>query len=164
MKKLFYHLSLVLCTTLVLSCGDDDDDFLEAPPAFQDQVAQGFINGKEFLAMAGRSGVSPFEETEISVELTGLEITDICDEFFIEGLRLFFSVPNEVGLYRLGRNEYSITLFDPEETLNIIALDGAIEIETIDARDGGSVTGRILGVVDEGNVVNGNFNADYCVQ
>ena len=92
------------------------------------------------------------------------ELVNICDEFILSGLRVFFSLPKEVGVYELAFGSQSITLFDPAETLNIIIVDGAVEILSVDLQEGGTVTGRIIGESDAQSFINGNFTAIYCQQ
>jgi hypothetical protein len=89
-----------------------------------------------------------------------------CEIFgFGEGDMVFFTVPNAVGLYKLkfsfsgGTDNQTATLFDTEETLNVIATEGAIEILTITTAE---VTGRLDVRSDANNYINGNFTVTLC--
>jgi len=162
MKNFQFLFALLVASAFLFSCGDDDDDD-DNGPGFIDQPIQGMINGQSWQAGSGLAEVASFEDNAIDIEITDLTVDDVCDEFFIEGLRLFFDVPDAVGTYELGIDtEESITLYDPEGSLNIIVLEGTIEILTIDATEGGTVTGRIDGRSDDENFVNGNFTVTYC--
>ncbi len=154
-------LSLLFLSLCLLSCGDDDDDD-DSGADFINQPIQGMINGNDWEASSGIAGPSPFEEGMLSIEISDMEFEDICDEFILGGLRVLFSIPNEVGTYELDFGTQTITLFDPDGSLNVIVVDGTVEIQTIDATEGGSVTGRIVGESDDENFVNGNFTATYC--
>lgn len=77
---------------------------------------------------------------------------------------MFFTVPNEVGLYKLSFDLGSfsgqtVTLFDQQTVLNTIATTGAIEILTITDTE---VTGRVDARADKDNFVNGNFTVSFC--
>ena len=102
-----------------------------------------------------------FEDNELEIEISALEIKNVCDQFF-SGRVVIFSVPNQVGSYELALGSQSITLFDPKGNLNTIIANGTLEIQSIDATDGDSVTGRIVGESNDDNFVDGNFTIVYC--
>ena len=79
----------------------------------------------------------------------------------------FFSVPNEVGIYKLKLNlncftcadNFTVTLFEKDGSMNFIATDGAVEILTISDTQ---VSGRIDARYDGNTFVNGNFTVSIC--
>lgn len=145
----------------LISCNKDD----EARPAyeFKDQNLQGKIDGIDFNL--GDGVVDLFNE-ELSFNLySDQESTAACDLFrFGEFVQVFFTIPDETGLVELfinfssGDGE-SVTMFNPDGSLNIIATVGAIEITEISQT---TVSGRMDIKYDVNNYVNGNFTADFC--
>lgn len=158
--KLFLFIFVLAFSFILISCGDDDDD--DSSSDFINQPIQGMINGNDWQGTSGIAEPSPFEEGRLSIEIAESMVEDVCAEFFLEGLRVLFSVPNEVGTYELDFGNQTITLFDPDGNVNIVVIDGVVEIQTIDDTEGGSVTGRIVGDSDDENFVNGNFTVTYC--
>ena len=53
----------------------------------------------------------------------------------------------------------TVTLFDDEEVMNVIATEGAVEITSVTDTH---VTGRIDARADEDNFINGNFTVPLC--
>ena len=167
MKKHFKFLSWILipCFFLIACGGDDDDDDGGYIYSFKNQNLQGIINGKSWTFIDGEAEEDFFTAGKISIELGAVELTDPCNSF-LEGLRVFFSVNNTIGIYELQfdfdntDNSQTVTLFDPDDgNLNIIANQGAIEILTIEVDE---ITGRIDVYFDEETNVNGNFSVTYC--
>ena len=163
MRKLFCALSLAV-VVLFTSCDDE-----ESTPAvdFQDQNAQGTINDQTFSLGEASASPSLLQDSDLSFQLfdSSESFTDVCDFFgFGDNVSVFFSLPAEVGVYNLNIDLSNLdgqtaTLFDPAETLNIIATQGAIEILTITDT---LVTGRLDVRDGSGNSVNGNFTATRC--
>ncbi|WP_422360808.1 hypothetical protein [Reichenbachiella sp.] len=162
--SLFSRITILAFAFLVFSCGDDDEG-----PAydFKDQTAQGLINGKSWSFVSGRSSVS---NGELSVSLGADTDYVPCESFSINGLNIFFTVDNEVGLYELKfdfedlDNSQTATFYDPdggEFGLNIIAVEGAIEILSVSSSE---VRGRldIRDGDDNSSSVNGNFTVTLC--
>ncbi|MEO9966057.1 MAG: hypothetical protein ABJF11_09725 [Reichenbachiella sp.] len=160
-------LARILFLSLIIinfSCSDDDDD---GGPAYEftNQNLQGQINGKSWSFVEGVAEVSPFDDTKLSIELGAEELESPCDLFALSGLRVFFSIPHEVALtelnFSLEEGGQTVTLFDPDGTLNIIATEGAVEILTItDTEVTGRIDAREGGGGEDG--VNGNFSVTYC--
>lgn len=155
--------ALIACLVVAnFGCGDDEGPAYE----FKDQNLQGQINGKSWTFVDGNAEVNSFDDTRLSIELGAEALEDPCDFFSISGLRVFFSVKNEVTLTELNfslddEGGQTITLFDPEGNQNIIATAGAIEILTITATEiTGKMDARYEG--DGGDGVNGNFSVTFC--
>lgn len=160
--KLFSKLTLLSFTLLTLACSDDDEG-----PAyeFKDQVIQGQINGKPWSFVEGSAEISPFDDSDLSIELGAEDLEDPCDIFGSSGLRVFFTITNKVGLTELNfsfeEGGQTVTLFDPEGTLNIIATTGAVEILSISNTEvSGRIDARYEG--DSGDGVNGSFTVPFC--
>ena len=145
-----------------ISCGDDD-----AGPnyEFKDQILQGKIEGKTYQFKDGYFEESFFEEDKFSIQMYDVnEPDDACDVFSSDFVQVFFSIPKEVGLYKLKFNlstftGQTATLYDPDESLNVIATEGAIEILTISETE---ITGRMDARADNRNFVNGDFSVISC--
>ena len=172
MKSLFKSTTLLLLPSFLLfavSCSKDDE--ADGPSyEFIDQNAQGTIDGISFSFQTGTAEDSFFNEEELSIDLydESEDITDVCDFFgFGDAVRVFFSIPNTVGLYELSfsfddaENGRTVTMFNPAKTLNIIATEGAVEILSISDTE---VSGRLDIDAGEGNEVNGNFTVTICLQ
>jgi hypothetical protein len=152
---------LFLMASLIgFSCKDDED----AKPKyeFKDQDLSGKI---ENVAWTYEEGTADANGNTLSIDLFLDQVDPVCELFgFPEGNQVFFTVPNQVGVYELkfdfsGSDNQTVTLFVPEEVLNIICSKGAIEILSISDTE---VTGRIDARSDENNYINGNFTVVIC--
>lgn len=156
-----FQIALVL--TLLLACSDDDEK--KSSYAFKDQDLAGEIEGDSWTYEDGFVEEGTFDGEEIlDINLFLAQEDPACETFQREGDEVFFFVPNAVGLYKLSfdLNAFdgqTVTLLDDEETLNVIATEGAIEILTITETE---VTGRIDARADGQNFVNGNFTVSFC--
>lgn len=79
---------------------------------------------------------------------------------------VFFSIPNEEGLYKLkfdfngsASDNQTVTIFQEDGFFNCIAAEGAVEITTISET---GVTGKIDARCDAGFFINGNFSVNFC--
>ncbi|MDA0196784.1 MAG: hypothetical protein O2887_17150 [Bacteroidetes bacterium] len=152
-----------ISTILLMPCGDDGS---KSPKIdFKNQSLQGVVNKTPWQFVTGTAEISPFDAGKLSIDMTAEAVTDPCNTFFFEGLRVFFSVTNEVGLYEFALDfnnpdaSQTITLYDPDGSLNTIITEGALEILTITSTE---VTGRIDGRYDDDNYVNGDFTVPFC--
>lgn len=157
----FYFLPLVVLTIgLLTSCSDDDEN--SPKYEFIDQNLQGTINGASFTL---GDAIVEISNGELSIELfSSLETESGCDIFFGEYSSIFFDTPNEIGIKELSFDFSSfdgqtITLFDPDGNVNIIATEGALEIVSITET---TVSGKIDARAGDGDFVNGNFTATFC--
>lgn len=152
---------LTLCLVILTSCGDDDSG-----PAysFDDQDLQGEIQGQDWVYLDGEAEESFFFDDQMSIELIQEEIEQACGLFYSLESSVFFSVPYEEGLFELnlsGTTSQTVTLYVPDETLNIIATGGAVEILSISETE---ISGRIDARYDEDNFINGNFTIPFCTE
>lgn len=167
MKKLSAFASFVLIA-LTFSCGGDEDN----GPGYKfiDQDAAGEIDNVSWTYADGYASIDDFGggEMRVSVDLTLPQVKHGCDMDFPEGDAVFFSVPNEVGLYKLKfdfncsnncDDEYTVTLFKKDGFENFIASEGAVEILAISASE---VSGRLDARYDDNSYVNGNFTVSIC--
>ncbi len=162
MKNLIKSILITCVLTLLIftqSCGSDG----ESGPsyAFIDQNLQGSINGIPFVYAEGTVELTGSGD-RLSFDLYDTDeiFDDVCAVFgFGEEVSVFFTGANEVGLYELSLESNTVTLFDPSETLNVIASIGAVEILTITSTE---VTGRIDARLDAGSTINGNFTVVFC--
>lgn len=160
--KSIFKIYPVFVLTLLLACGDDDD---KNSYSFKNQDLSGKIEGASWVYADGFVETGTYEDEEIlDITLTLEQEDPICETLFQEGDRVFFFVPNAVGIYKLYFDLDSfdgqvVTLFDDEQTLNTIATKGAIEILTITDTE---VTGRIDARADGKNHINGNFTVSFC--
>ncbi len=151
----------------LLSCdpsgGGDDDGVV-----FLDQTLQGEINGKAYTLVSGYAEESYFTPGEYYIELYNIATIGGADPWALGAypfdgyLKVMTSVPAKVGrtdlIFDLKTGESkTVTLYDPDDdSLNIIAHIGAVEITAIDT-EAGPLTGRMAATNDEGDEVNGNF-------
>jgi hypothetical protein len=154
MKKLF-----LLFIVILIGCGKDDP---QPSYNFKDQTAAGEIEG---VSWSFAEGTASDNGVELSIDLMLDQPDAPCDVFIPDGDEVFFSIPNAVGLYKLkfsfksGAVNQTATLFDEEETLNVICSEGAIEILMITDTE---VTGRLDIRSDKDNYINGNFTVALC--
>lgn len=154
MKKIV----LFVCLIAVFSCREDDSG-----PGynFKDQDAMGEIDGSEWRYQDGYADLND-DEINLTLMIAQEDGDRGCDVFLPDGDQVFFTVPAEKGLYKLGLGVDSrlVTLLDDEETFNYIAVDGAVEILSISKSD---IRGRIDARNDEDdNFVNGDFRVLIC--
>ena len=164
MRRLFWTLvnAIGLCLLLLSSCGKEE----EAPAySFEDQTLAGAIEGVNWTYGDGYANVTGEGATsKLHVTLVLPSEDEGCD-IMPEGDRVFFSFPLFAGLHILKldfndlENSRTVTLFDTEETMNVIATEGAVEITSITETH---VTGRIDARADEDNFINGNFSVPLC--
>lgn len=162
MKIYIQSLLSAIVISFLNSCGGSED----ASPAydFKDQNMKGTIDGISWQVVSGKAEVSTSANDKYFLNFSEKTIDNACNDFVFDGNRVFFSIPNAVGLYELQINTstgdgQTATLFKGSEFLNIIATEGAIEILTItDAL----VTGRIDAKADSESSVNGNFSVPLC--
>jgi hypothetical protein len=164
MRRLFWTLinAIALCLFLLFSCSKDS----EAPAYdFKDQELAGVIEGQEWAYGDGYADITG-EGSDAKLHITLVLPTESegCD-IMPEGDRVFFSVPKGTGLHVLKLDldnlevSRTVTLFDSEETMNVIATKGAVEITSITDTE---ITGRIDARGDDVNFVNGNFSVPLC--
>lgn len=157
--------ALFLCIAILsFGCGDDDTD--SPSYDFKDQVAQGSINGQSWTFVSGRASIS---DEKLSIDLAADSDAVPCETFSFAGLKIFFTVDNKVALTELffdleNFEGKTATFFDPDDGefgLNIIAVEGAIEILSITDNE---VKGRIdvRDGHDNTSSVNGNFTVEIC--
>lgn len=147
--------------------GGSDDDGGEV--VFLDQNLQGEFNGKAYTFVSGYAEESYFTAGEYDIDLYNIEPGVGKDPWDIGAypfggvyLKVMATVPAKVGrtdLYfdkKTWENK-TVTLYDPtDNSLNILAHIGAVEITAIDTT-AGTLTGRIAASNGEGDEVNGNF-------
>ena len=151
----------------VLSCGEEDNG-----PGYKfiDQDAAGKIDKVNWTYADGYADIETFgtgSDLRVSVDLTIPQTEEGCDIFIPEGDMVFFSVPNEVGLYKLKldlncftcADNITVTLFKKDGFENFIATEGAVEILAISDTE---VSGRIDARYDGNTFVNGNFAVSIC--
>ncbi len=165
MKKLTALSFSFLSIALLISCSSDGGDDGNPLPSYDfiDRDLQGKIDGQNWTYAAGFAEDSFFEEGNLSIEMTNETYDNPCDEFLLDGLKVFFDIEAQVGLKELkfAEDGQTITLFNPATSLNIILVEGAVEILSITTSE---VSGRIDGRSDEDNFINGNFTVPYCLK
>ena len=159
-SKLLFALALLMASTLIFSCSDDDDD---SGYSFKEQTLQGQIGGDDWEFKVGTAEMQ--ENDTLWIDLYGVDDEDPCNNWNIEGDYLLFFIPAQVGVHELSFNwetgGQTVTFYDESATMNNVAVEGAVEILSIDETNG-EVTGRIDAKIDGDNEVNGNFTAVYC--
>jgi hypothetical protein len=158
--KRYYSLFVLTVALGLTACGGDDDN--SPSYKFKDQNAQGKINNTAF---AYADGFADVDDEEINVTLTLEQSGDICSNM-PEGNTVFFTVDNELKVsklyFNLGTFEgQTVTLFQDEGTLNVIATKGAVEILSVTETE---VTGRLDARADSDSFINGNFTVQRCPQ
>ena len=158
MKKLFFI--LIFGGLILTSCGSDDEP--SSKYNFEDQVAQGQIEGEAWSFKVGKAFLSEDLDGNViySMRMYGMQetFTEPCGEF-ADFNEVFFYLPTEIGLYELKFGGRTATLLFRETYYNILASDGAIEILTISDTE---ITGRLDIRSGENNFINGNFRLDIC--
>ena len=163
MRRIFWTLvnGIGLCL-LLASCSSDK----EAPAySFTDQNLAGMIEGVDWSYGDGYADITGEGETaKLHVTLVLPSEGEGCD-ILAEGDRVFFSFPKYEGLHILKVDfdnieaSRTVTLFDSEETMNVVATQGAVEITSISETE---VKGRIDARAYDDNFVNGNFTVPLC--
>jgi hypothetical protein len=153
MRRLFWTLinAIALCILLLISCSKDS----ESPShAFKDQDAAGEIEGVAWAygdGYASTTGEGASKTLHVTLVLP--DEAEGCD-IMPEGDFVLFSLPAKQGLYTLKldfndpENSHTVTLFDSEETMNVIAVKGAVEITSITDTE---VVGRLDARADDMN-------------
>lgn len=164
MRRLFWTLvnAIALCLLLLLSCSKDE----EAPSYnFKDQALAGAIEGVDWTYGNGYANITGDASAEkLHVTLVLPTENEGCD-IMPEGDMVFFSLPKLLGVQVLRldfdnlENSRTVTLYDSEEIMNVIATEGAVEITSVTDTE---VTGRIDARADDVNFVNGNFTVPLC--
>jgi len=145
------------CLFFFFSCSEDE----ETPGYnFLDQNLQGEIDGTSWIFRTGTAEPSSSMPNQLSIEMVNEEIIDPCSQFFFDQEQIFFSVPNQLGLYQLDLQSQTVTFFIPPGS-NFIAGEGAIEIQSIDTSNG-IVTGRMDVRANDNTSANGNFTLEFC--
>ena len=158
-------LTFSVLIVLVFSCGGDDEK-----PNFKfiDQDAQGEIAGESWAYTDGFADIIDYGggDVQVSVNLALPQTEQGCDIFFVTGDKVFFSLPNKVGLYKLkldltgnGDGNYFVTLFNNDTFESFFAATGAIEIKSLSDTE---VSGRLDARFDSDTYVNGNFTVAIC--
>src|SRR5690606_15104052 len=130
MRRLFWTLinAIGLCILLLTACSDDNDS---PSHDFKNQPASGEIEGAEWSygdGYASTTGEGNSMKLHITLVLPHEQVG--CD-IFPQGDLVLFTVPAVTGLYNLKldfndmENNRTVTLFDSEESFNIIASQGA---------------------------------------
>lgn len=163
MRRIFWTLvnAIALCL-LFASCSSDT----EAPAYnFTDQPLAGMIEGVSWTYADGYADITgEGENAKLHVTLALPSEGTGCD-ILVDGDRVMFSFPKYAGLHilKLDFNDVegsrTVTLFDDEETMNVIATQGAVEITSITDTE---VKGRIDARAYDDNFVNGNFTVPIC--
>lgn len=135
---------------------------------FLDRTLQGNFNGKAYTFVSGYAAKNYFDAGAYDLWLYNKAPASGVDPWtygaypFSGYLEVMATVPAAVGRTDLywdtstGENE-TVTLYDPDDnSYNIIATIGAVEITAIDTA-AGTVTGRIAADGGGGDEVNGNF-------
>ena len=156
-RKLLFISSIIIFS----SCSKDEDN----GPAYEflDQDLQGTIDGEAFVF---GDGIVSSSDGELSFDLlSDMETESACEQFgFGDFVSVFFTIPEAEGIVELSLNLQSfegqtVTMFNPETSLNVIATEGAVEITSITET---SVSGKMDVKYDGENFVNGNFTAVFC--
>ena len=164
MRRLIWTLinAIALCLLLLTSCSKDD----ESPVYdFKDQALAGAIEGVSWSYGDGYASTTGEGATaKLHVTLVLPSEDEGCD-IMPDGDRVFFTLPSNTGVHLLKfdfndlEGSRTVTLFDDEEVMNVIATEGAVEITSITETH---ITGRIDARADEDNFVNGNFSVPLC--
>ncbi len=157
-NKFLFFLALTLMT--LASCGGDDNDGCD------NQVMQGGIDGQAFTLGDGRAVV---DDNTIKLDFYGAGETfpdDICSGVSSQNVRIFGTLQSaEVGRTELNldfsspETSQTLTLFNPDGSLNIIASDGFIEITAITETE---VIGFLKADGGGEDVVCGTFTLTNC--
>jgi len=137
LKHVFCVFAIFASLLIFTSCNnDDDDDQMEMVEECSVSEATGTIEGRDFNFQAGRVDESG-GEIDISLYTEASTIDDVCAFFGDDNVRVFGSLPN----LDIGRTDFflepdlsdgfTITLFDPATTTNVIITGGFIEITEV---------------------------------
>jgi hypothetical protein len=163
MRRIFWTVvNAIALALLFASCSSEEQ---KPAHSFLDQDLSGKIEGESWTLGDGYADITG-EGTEAKLHVTLLLPHEGagCD-LMADGDRVLFSFPLYAGLHVLKfdfndlENNRTVTLFDDEETMNVIASVGAVEITSITDTE---ITGRIDARADDDNFVNGNFAVSLC--
>ncbi len=162
MKKLLF--ACAASALLFTACEKEDEPQVETPAyEFKNQTMQGKIEGKAFQFEIGTVEESGFGG--FLYQIVGeSDSTDACafvNQYF--GNNIVFGLDElKTGLTVMGDNSsQTVTFYQSESENNDVAIEGAIEILTVNAETD-VVTGRIDARIDDNNFVNGNFSVTHC--
>ncbi|WP_258104421.1 hypothetical protein [Marinoscillum sp. MHG1-6] len=161
MKQFKTAIFTLFTAVVLLSCSDEE----KGPKyEFKDQNLQGKIDGQAYNY--GEGTVDFSTEGKMSFDLfSDQETTAACDQFgFGDFVVAFFTMKKNEGLVELvldfnGGTSQTVTLLNPDNFINYVTTEGAIEITSI---ADSVVVGKIDARMDENNYINGNFTATVC--
>lgn len=163
MKKLTLLFAIALAAFLTSCSSEEEGTSLD----FKDQPIQGMVEGEAWSMTHGLAVLSEDQDSnlifDIDIYSATDQVNDVCDAW-PSGNRIFFNVPNEIGVYNLSfnLNDFSgrtATIFHESTSMNSIASDGKIEILTVTETE---ITGRMAIQANADNYANGNFTLTLC--
>jgi hypothetical protein len=155
------RLICILAFSLITGCfffdeddtGDNEEGYSYS---FKNQVAQGKINGENWVFLAGTASESSYAENQLLIQL--FEVSpqgDSCSGFNKSKYEVSFRVSNVPGIYKLGFGS------QVSFTGNKVTSLGAIEIIKFDDIKK-TVSGRVDAFAGDSCKVNGSFEVRYC--
>jgi hypothetical protein len=162
-----FGLSLCLWVGCLLSPTESDDsgssgsDYTVSD--IPDQTVRGMVGNRAWTFRSGKAERSYFDSTKLAVELYNSVVADPCaltstgsDD------QIFFSVPYQTGTYHLSfgsEESRTITFYDGATSMNSIAVEGILVIDSITASRVGV---RFTATVDEENHAGGGCVVPLC--
>ena len=126
MKNLLYLFLLIG----LIACGGDDDENDNKEEECNTSIATGTIDGKSFSFGGGKASLTGTGEISLKFydesDMTG----DVCGLSLGDNVSIFGSLPlTDVGRAELffGATSQTLTMLDPEDFTNIIAVGGFVE-------------------------------------
>ncbi|MEM7551807.1 MAG: hypothetical protein AAF363_19155 [Bacteroidota bacterium] len=139
----------------IYSCDEEDSPSFN----FEDQIAQGSIDGDDWTFATGTAKDLGGGQEGVSIELSNVSISDPCDEFIFPSQIRFALFSTSIGVFPISDDTSGFANF-----IGIGFVEGAIEIESINNT---TVSGRVdVRFTDpDTNVIsfiNGDFMVPFC--
>lgn len=164
-----------LFLSLLISCKKDDTP-IETPQVsqpgynFKEQNLQGMIEGQPWEFISGRANRTTFnDQEEYAIALYSESAENSC-MFLPKEDRVIFSIPSTgiSGVQQLkldfsgNSDSRTITLYDVQQSNNVIASEGAVEVVSIDTTNQ-VIELKIDARYDDQNFINGKCKIQICM-
>lgn len=158
----FKNLLLLSIVLFAFSCSDDDDS---VSCEFLSQNIQGEVEGTAWAFQGGKVELQS-DGITYDVDMYGMDEDlsgGVCNIFLGSTDQIFFSsLTAEIGEYALSTdftNGLTVTFYDADDNLNVIATEGCINITSITAD---MVNIQFDVKADDDNQIKGTANFDIC--
>ena len=154
---------------MLFSCQKKDDKPVDISNNPTDSVGtplNGKIAGKDWEFIQGNAATNYAGDGKMLISLYPISFEDSC-QIGHEADEVFLTIKPEEGKFdlNLDLNDWdkslTVTLFDYETVNNFIAVDGYVELTSVDVSQG-IITGKMDVMYDDSNYVKGSFQVPIC--